>query len=296
MLLWTVSINKMDFKKMTQKTIFITGATGGIGRATTFKFASLGYALVLVDLTQESLNVLKAELKQAGVTSITTFAVDLSQADAVSSLCDHVLNLPKLDVAFINAGIVIPKALVETSHQEIDAQLAINLTSAIHLTKTVAGKMLADKQAGKITKGNIIATVSMGGIIPLENASIYAATKFGLRGFLCALAQELSPQNIKVTGIYPSAVDTPMLRHEAVHGGNVLNFLGKPLTAEVIAELVAKAVDTGKLSLYAPYSDSVLSRMVNFSPWLMLRVTKPLYWLGEKGRQKYLKALDASKS
>jgi len=66
----------------------------------------------------------------------------------------------------------------------------------------------------------------MGGILALPTSATYSAAKAGLRAFFAALNAELHSSGVHVSGIYPSAVDTPMLRHEATDGGSPLNFVG----------------------------------------------------------------------
>lgn len=112
----------------------------------------------------------------------------------------------------------------------------------------------------------MVATVSLGGIISLKDSAIYSASKFGLRGFLAGFHQEMAAHGVKVSGVYPAAVDTPMLHHEALNGGSVLNFIDKVMTPEAVAAATLRAIDTGRLEAYVPWSASLLARFFGTFP------------------------------
>jgi short-subunit dehydrogenase len=140
--------------------------------------------------------------------------------------------------------------------------------------------------------GHIVNTVSMGGITPLKGGAAYVASKFGLRGFLSALYSELKPLGIKVSGIYPSGVDTAMLRYEATHGGSLLNFVSTPQTSADVLKAFNRALSGGKLEVYVPYSDSLLARAIALFPSLLDRLYPVLEWFGRRGLSKYLKSIE----
>jgi hypothetical protein len=88
-------------------------------------------------------------------------------------------------------------------------------------------------------------------------------------------------------GIFPSGVDTPMLRYEATHNGSSLNFVGKVFTAAEVADACMSALDSGKLETYVPYGDSLTSRFFGAFPWLIDKVLPMFEASGEKGRAKF---------
>jgi short-subunit dehydrogenase len=91
-----------------------------------------------------------------------------------------------------------------------------------------------------------------------------------------------------VSGIYPAAVDTPMLRWEAAHGGSALNFFGSVLEVDRIVDAYAKALDTGKLEVYAPYTDSIITRLGSAFPARLPRFIPVASRIGERGRARFL--------
>ena len=135
----------------------------------------------------------------------------------------------------------------------------------------------------------ILAIVSMGGIIALRGSASYSASKFGLRGFHTSIQQELHDRGVRVMGVFPSGVDTPMLRKEAEHAsGSPLNFVGTVLTADQVADACMRALDSGRLETYIPYVDSLTTRLFGAMPGLIRRAEPLLAGLGEKGRERFL--------
>lgn len=265
----------------TNQLALVTGAGGGIGSQVVKKLADGRYDLWLVDKHKVPLDALchnSANFK--------TQQVDLSVQAQVSRLCQQIQDCEQhIDVAIVNAGIVIPNKVIDNTPEDIDAQIDINLRSSIHLIHSLTRKMLEQGH------GNIIVTVSMGAIIALEGSAMYSASKFGLRGFILALQHELRGTPVKVTAVYASGVDTPMLEYEARNNGNSLNFLAQPLAPERVAQAIFETIKTGKESIYLPYLDSLSARLVCAFPWIIYPLYPLFKRLGEKGRKKYLQKI-----
>ncbi|MEQ8266429.1 MAG: SDR family NAD(P)-dependent oxidoreductase [Parvibaculum sp.] len=257
----------------------VTGAGGGIGAAISRALDARGYRLILVDREMAPLDAVAATLRSAPERVLC----DLSIRADVERLCETVASVhPDLDVLINNAGIGIPGPVVELGQELLDAHLEINLRAPVRLMRAVAQQMIARG------RGSMVATVSLGGIISLKDSAIYSASKFGLRGFLAGFHQEMAAHGIRVSGVYPAAVDTPMLHHEALHGGSVLNFVDKVMTPEEVAQATLRAIDTGKLEVYVPYSASILSRFFGAFPWMIRPILPLMEKIGEKGRLKFI--------
>ena len=196
--------------------------------------------------------------------------------------------LADLDVLVNNAGVIVPGAAADLDQSALDLHLEVNLRAPIRLMRAAAPQMIARH------RGAMVATVSLGGVISLKDSAIYSASKFGLRGFLCGFHQELAPFGVKVSGVYPAAVDTPMLHHEALHGGSVLNFIDKVMTAEDIANATLKVIDTGRLEIYSPWSASLTARFFGSFPWMIRPLLPLMEQIGEQGRRKFLARKDFS--
>lgn len=257
----------------------VTGAGGGIGVAITRALDRRGYSLILADRDMAALDAIAGTLLRPA----EKIACDLSSHEDVELLCEALArDHPDLDILVNNAGIGVPGAVADISQELLDRHLEINLRAPIRLMRAVAPQMIARR------RGIMVATVSLGGIISLKDSAIYSASKFGLRGFLGGFHQEMAPFGVKVSGIYPAAVDTPMLHHEALHGGSVLNFIDKVMTPEDVAEATLRAIDTGKLEIYVPYSASLMSRFFGAFPWMIRPVLPFMEKIGEKGRLKFI--------
>ncbi|MDP2124465.1 MAG: SDR family NAD(P)-dependent oxidoreductase [Parvibaculum sp.] len=257
----------------------VTGAGGGIGAAIARALDARGCRLILVDREMALLDAVAAGL----TTQPEKLICDLSLRDNVEALCatiarDHA----DLDILINNAGIGIPGAVIALDQDLLDRHLEINLRAPVRLMRAVAPFMIARG------KGAMVATVSLGGIISLKDSAIYSASKFGLRGFLAGFHQEMAPHGVNVSGVYPAAVDTPMLHHEALHGGSVLNFVDKVMTPEAVAAATLRAIDSGKLEIYVPWSASILARFFGTFPWMIKPLLPLMEKIGEKGRIKFI--------
>jgi short-subunit dehydrogenase len=164
----------------------------------------------------------------------------------------------------------------------IDLQLDVMLRSVVHLTRAVLPQFLEHD------RGHVLATVSMGGILALPTSATYSAAKAGLRAFLAAVNAEMYDTGVHVSGIYPSAVDTPMLLREATGEGSPLNFLGAVRSIDDVADAYERALERHRLENYVPYSDSVVTRLLNTFPALTPKLLPFAARIGERGRRRYL--------
>lgn len=258
------------------KSALVTGSASGIGARVAADLNAQGYELILVDKDEES-NRRVAE----GFSNARVVTLDLTARDALQQFCSE-LESQSLDIAFINAGVALPGDVVGMSDAQIDLHLDVNLRSAIFLSRACARSMLQENA------GHIIATVSMGGITPMKGTAIYSATKFALRGFLSALHSELKVHGVAVSGIYPSAVDTEMLKNEVRHDGSPLNFVSSVATVDDVAKSVQYAIKTHQLEVYVSRMDGFLSRFIGFFPSLLDRLYPILEKIGRKGMAAYV--------
>lgn len=193
------------------KTILITGAASGIGRATAKECANMGASLVLMDLNVDGLDSVKNEI---GDKTIPSFAIDLTDYEL---LCNAVSQLPKLDGVFSNAGIVKSLMAKFSGKEDMEKIFEVNTFSHINLIQ----QLIAQK---KLNKGaSIVFTSSMSGVYAgLVGGSLYGATKAAIVGYTKALAIELAPRGIRVNTIHPGMIETPLTKGTAL-SQNVLN-------------------------------------------------------------------------
>lgn len=265
---------KAVYENRERKNALITGSCGGIGSAIAKDLARKGYHIILVDINKQ-----ENEILDAGLPSSEIVTLDLTNKEALRDFCEKIPQYD-LDIAFINAGMIHPGDVVNISEKMIDLQLDINLRSAIILNRACGAYM---KSKGK---GSIVNTVSMGGIFSLKSSATYSAAKFGLRGFLMAFYAELKPYGVNVSGIYPSAVDTPMLRHETLNGGSVMNFIDRPSTVDDLVKAFNKAIRTGKLEIFVPGSGGLFPKILGgLIPGFIPKLYPTLERIGKKGKK-----------
>lgn len=258
----------------------VTGAAGGIGQEVGRRLVRQGFTVLCAERDQ-----ILAE-KAAAVHGAFGLPVvcDLADRDAVRELAGRVTGewADDLTLVFLNAGVIVPGDVADLAADVLRLHLEVNLAAVMELS---AASARAFRERGR---GHLVATVSMGGILALPGSAAYSATKAGLRAFLAALRCELRGTGVAVSGIYPSAVDTPMLLHEATHGGSVLNFFGAVHGVEKVADVFEKAQRRRRLEHYLPYSDAVLTRLLQCFPWLVPPMLRPAEAIGRIGRRKYL--------
>ncbi|WP_181803768.1 SDR family NAD(P)-dependent oxidoreductase [Streptomyces shenzhenensis] len=258
----------------------VTGAAGGIGEAVCGRLTAQGRTPLCVE--RDEALARKAALA-AGADAVPV-ACDLSDRDAVAVLSARIEEewADCLDLVFLNAGVIVPGDVVDSTAAGLRLQLDVMLGSVMEIAAAAARAM---KARGR---GHIVATVSMGGILSLPGSAAYSAAKAGLRAYLAALSAELRGTGVAVSGIYPSAVDTPMLLHEATHDGSLLNFLGKVSTADDVADVFERALRRRRLEHFLPYGDSITCRILESFPWIVPRILGPAEAIGRRGRAKYL--------
>ena len=181
------------------KTVLITGAASGIGRATAKQCHNMGASLVLLDLNENGLNSVKEEI---GDSAIISYALNLTDYNC---LCEVIGQLPKLDGVFSNAGIVKSLMAKFSGKEDMEKIFEVNTFSHINLVQ----QLIAQK---KINKGaSIVFTSSMSGVYAgLVGGSLYGATKAAIAGYCKALAIELAPRGIRVNTIHPGMIETPL--------------------------------------------------------------------------------------
>lgn len=190
---------------MKQKTVFITGASRGIGAACARRFAKAGYH-VFINCKQSIgiLHDLRDELRENGGTcdALTGDVGDPGQVEAMFSTIRQMVG--GLDVLVNNAGIAWLGLLTDMTNADWDRMIGTNLSSAFYCSRAAIPYMVSQKQ------GRIINISSMWGRTGASCEAAYSAAKAGLNGLTMALAKELAPSNIQVNAVACGVIDTDM--------------------------------------------------------------------------------------
>lgn len=180
------------------RTILITGAGGGIGRACIHHFSMHGWRVIGVD---------RSDFGDDFPANGRFIKADISRPDSAEQIFQQAKDFhPSLDALVNNAAVQVAKPLVETTVEEWDAVMASNLRSVFLFVK-LAHPLL--KAAGG---GSIVNVSSVHAVQTSANIAAYAASKGGLLALTRAMAIEFAADSIRVNAILPGAVDTPMLR------------------------------------------------------------------------------------
>lgn len=260
-------------REVSGKTAIVTGASGGIGGEVARLFDRRGIQLVLTDINAEGL----AQIARGLTRKPLCFPCDITRSEDVRDLVAAALKRHGTVNILVNTGGIIVPGLFEHSAQiDIERQVAINLLGAVTCTREVIPAM---KRAGA---GHIVTVSSMAGLAPETYSAIYTATKFALRGFNLTLAIELRRHRIGVSTIFPDSVATPMLRHEALHGGSPLTFLSPPQSPALVAEEILEAIVKNKVEVSVPAYTGMVSKAVMCWPWAVTRIWPLLEYLGRR--------------
>lgn len=215
------------------KTVFVTGASGGIGEAIAKKFAENGY---FVGVGYNS-NRGKAENLAKEIAGVAVKA-DVSDEKSVSAaMSDFLLRAGKLDVLVNSAGIALPiKTLLDTTSKEFDKAFSVNVKGVYNCCKAAIPAML---DGG----GSIINISSMWGVTGGSCEAIYSASKAAVIGFTKALAKEYAAAGITINCVAPGYIDTPM-------NDNLSDENKKLAIADIPVGRVGEGEDVAKAVLY----------------------------------------------
>ncbi|MFC5411482.1 SDR family NAD(P)-dependent oxidoreductase [Larkinella bovis] len=188
-----------------KKTVIITGATGGIGRATAHCFGVNGYAVVLADIADEKLSELEAELLANGMDA-SSLAVDLEIESSWNNLVRFALQkYGRVDALINNAAWRVTGSLRTTSLELWEKTLKICLTAPVFLAKAVAAAMEEQKSGGVIVNISSVMAERPSGLAPA-----YIAAKGALNSLTKELAITYGRTGIRVVGVAPGAIDTSL--------------------------------------------------------------------------------------
>jgi NADP-dependent 3-hydroxy acid dehydrogenase YdfG len=190
--------------KSSNRVVVITGAGSGIGRATALAFAHDGAKIVASDIDQGRLDSLATEL---GDRALLVQKVDVSDRAQMAAFAAAVhAKVPAADVIVNNAGVAVGASFLDTSLDDWDWLLGINLKGVVHGCHFFIPKMVE-----RGTGGHVINISSILGIYPAPQVTAYVASKFAVLGLSQSLRSELAPHKIGVTAICPGMIDTGII-------------------------------------------------------------------------------------
>ena len=223
--------------------VLVTGASRGIGKAIAEIFAANGHDLFLCSRNEVALYKAMEEIQtKYPSVSIKAKAFDISDKTQAKELGNWCLKHVVPDVIVNNAGLFEPGSVHNEAEGLLENQLAVNVSSAYHLTRTLLPKMMERRS------GHIFNMCSIASLHAYHNGGSYSISKYALHGFSKNLREEMKPYNIKVTSIHPGAVFTDSW-------GDYDNSSKRIMEAEDIAKMVYACT---QLSMAACVEDIVM--------------------------------------
>jgi len=239
--------------KFDDKKVLITGAASGIGRSLAILSAKKGAKLVLTDINQEGLDALARELGPAKVLAHRAF--DITDREAVAAFASEVHAAHgSVDIVVNNAGIAIWGTIDRFPHSEWRRLIEVNLMGPVHVLELFVPPMMEARRGG-----HIVNISSAAGLFGLPWHAAYSATKFGLHGISEVLRFDLERYRIKVSVVFPGAVDTGLVETVRVVGADPnepsyrklkQRFQRHAVTPDVAAERIVRGVEKNRYHIF----------------------------------------------
>jgi len=267
------------------KTIFITGASSGIGKATAKLFQSKGWNVIATMRTPEK----ETELTQ--LENVTLLPLDVTNPEQIKLTVEKVNSLFDVDVVLNNAGYGLLGALEAFSDENIMQQVSTNFLGTVRVTQAFIPNFRAKK------KGLFINVTSIGGHTGFPFTSIYNGTKWAVEGWSECLSIELSMFNVGVKTVSPSSTNTALFSHntdvdrlpfyEATEK-KMINMIKPASTSEEIGSVIYEAATDNKdqLRYFAGKSaKAIYDRRQEIGAEASIKEIKKIYFEGLKSQE-----------
>jgi NAD(P)-dependent dehydrogenase (short-subunit alcohol dehydrogenase family) len=259
-------------KDLAGNVAIITGGAGGIGKALAEEMAERGCYLVLADVNAELLQQTAAELRAAGA-QLDAKTVDVRDAAQVQALVgDAFEELGRIDYLFNNAGVNLCAELRDTTLEDWNLLIDVNLRGVVH------GVHAAYPIMCRQGFGHIVNTASVAGLAPAAAEGAYAATKHAVVGLSMALRVEAEAFGVKVSVVCPGLVNTPILDSTKYvkFDPEVIRKVApeKPIPPRKAAQLILRGIVRNQFFIVLTVTTHALWRLHRYAPAASMRLGK----------------------
>jgi 3-oxoacyl-[acyl-carrier protein] reductase len=245
------------------KTILVTGASRGIGRAIALELAHQGIQrLILVARTYPRLVEVAAEIEAAGVEAVP-LALDIAQPIEVNiAIAQAWRDYGPIHLLVNCAGVAHQTSFLQSQVSQVQEEIAINLMGMYTITRLIARRMAVQRQ------GTIVNVSSLMGKIAAPTMATYSATKFAILGFTQALRSELAVHDIRVIALLPSLTDTDMVRNFRWFRWVI------PTTPQTVAQVLVRGLTRGTPEILVGWQSHLAVWGNRLMPRLMEKISQ----------------------
>lgn len=257
--------------KYENKTVWITGASSGIGKATAQEFAKEGATLILSSRNKESLQALRNELPNPN--NVFVLPLDLAKSEDMKSKVDEALRMvSKIDVVVHSGGISQRSLAIDTSMEVNRHVMEIDYFGTIALTLAVLPHFVKNQS------GQFVVITSLMGVFSSPMRSGYCGAKHALHGYFDALRAEHFKDNIQVTIVCPGFIRTNISKNAMIGNGEKQGTMdeatGAGMSPELCANKLVKGVFKEKAEIYIGGKEIIAIYIKRFLPSLLRRMMR----------------------
>ena len=258
--------------------VWITGASSGIGEECAYRYAEEGARLVLTSSSVNRLEPVAARCRELGATEVSILPYDLTCLDGIEALTDKAWDAMKgIDIVMLNAGISQRTNVEDTSMEMVRKIMEINYFAPVAIAKCLLPKMVGRGY------GKIAVTTSIAGRFGFPLRCGYSSSKFALYGFFETLQAEYYEKGIRVTLVCPGRVHTNISRYALDKGGKPHGVMDPGqaggMTAEAAARVITRAIAKEKKEVLVGRKELLMVYIKRFFPGLcatLARKIKPM--------------------
>ena len=251
------------------RTVVITGASSGNGRATAHEFARHGAHLVLVARRRDALEEVVGECEALGGIAVAVPA-DVADASAATAIAQQaLLNFGHIDIWINCAAVLHFGRIEETPPDVLERVIMTNVVGYLH------GSQAAIRQFRQQGSGTLINVSSVLGLAAEAYSSAYSASKFAIRGLTDSIRQEVyDAPDIHVCTVFPFAIDTPIYQHAANFTGHKVGPIHPRYAAEVVAKAIVRLARRPRPEIYAGGLAALVPWPAAIAPLMTTRIIR----------------------